>query len=276
VREELLEPSEKHTTCPRKGEASYWSVRVADRVAHDAVWRYPEPIDGCPDISRHVAIYWNAMDSWWEEDDEVFVHARDPYHRVDVLRSSRHVRVEIDGEAVAETERPLLLIETGLPPRWYIPRADVRLDLLQPTDTTKGRYRASKVLRLDARPRASTLRLKQGSASNAAAGAPRCNVSPCTYVHGLAKGDVNAKGAGEQDPQARAAHQAAVPDVPAAGVREGEPQRARIPSPFAAAEASICCSRTAAEHHETGTHAVTPGPMTAGRASGRAASTSDK
>jgi len=63
VREELLEPSEKHTTCPRKGEASYWSVRVADRVAHDAVWRYPEPIDGCPDISRHVAIYWNAMDS---------------------------------------------------------------------------------------------------------------------------------------------------------------------------------------------------------------------
>jgi uncharacterized protein (DUF427 family) len=136
VREELLEPSEKHTTCPRKGEASYWSVRVADRVAHDAVWRYPEPIDGCPEISRHAAIYWNAMDSWWEEDDEVFVHARDPYHRVDVLRSSRHVRVEIDGEAVAETERPLLLIETGLPPRWYIPRADVRLDLLQPTDTT--------------------------------------------------------------------------------------------------------------------------------------------
>jgi uncharacterized protein (DUF427 family) len=75
------------------------------------------------------------MDSWWEEDDEVFKHARDPYHRVDVLRSSRHVRVEIAGTVVAETDRPLLLVETGLPPRWYIPRGDVRFELLTPTPT---------------------------------------------------------------------------------------------------------------------------------------------
>jgi uncharacterized protein (DUF427 family) len=135
VRQDLLEPSEKHTTCPRKGEASYWSVRVGDRVAEDAVWRYPEPIEDCPDISDHVAFYWSAMDSWWEEDDEVFKHARDPYHRVDVLRSSRHVTVELDGTVVADTDRPLLLLETGLPPRWYIPRADVRMELLTPTDT---------------------------------------------------------------------------------------------------------------------------------------------
>ena len=135
VRDDLLEPSDKHTTCPRKGEASYYSIRVGDRLAQDAVWRYPEPIEGCPDISEHVAIYWDAMDSWWEEDDQVFRHARDPYHRVDVLRSSRHVRVEVDGETLAETHRPLLLIETGLPPRWYVPRADVRLDRLRPTRT---------------------------------------------------------------------------------------------------------------------------------------------
>ena len=135
VRDDRLEPSDKHTTCPRKGEASYYSIRVGDRLAQDAVWRYPEPIEGCPDISEHVAIYWDAMDSWWEEDDQVFRHARDPYHRVDVLRSSRHVRVEVDGETLAETHRPLLLIETGLPPRWYVPRADVRLDLLRPTQT---------------------------------------------------------------------------------------------------------------------------------------------
>jgi uncharacterized protein (DUF427 family) len=135
VREDLLEASDKHTTCPRKGEASYFSVRVGDRVAQDAVWRYPEPIESCPDIADHVALYWNAMDSWWEEDDQVFKHARDPYHRVDVLRSSRHVRVEIDGTVVADTHRPLLLLETGLPPRWYIPRGDVRFDLLTPTDT---------------------------------------------------------------------------------------------------------------------------------------------
>jgi uncharacterized protein (DUF427 family) len=135
VDRDLLEPSATHTTCPRKGEASYWSVRAGDRVAEDAVWNYPEPIDDCPDISGHVAFYWSKMDSWWEEDDQVFKHARDPYHRVDVLRSSRHVRVEVDGEVLAETDRPLLLLETGLPPRWYVPRADVRFDLLTPTDT---------------------------------------------------------------------------------------------------------------------------------------------
>ena len=135
VRRDLLEPSDKHTTCPRKGEASYWSVRADGRIAENAVWGYPEPIDDCPDISGHVAFYWSFMDSWWEEDDEVFKHARDPYHRVDVLRSSRHVTVELDGTVVAETERPLLQLETGLPPRWYIPRADVRFGLLTPSDT---------------------------------------------------------------------------------------------------------------------------------------------
>jgi uncharacterized protein (DUF427 family) len=135
VDEQYLEPSDTHTTCPRKGEASYFTIRAGDRVAEDAAWRYPEPIDDCPDISGHIAFYWSKMDTWWEEDDEVFKHARDPYHRVDVLRSSRHVKVEIDGEVVAETDRPLLVVETGLPPRWYVPRADVRLELLTPTDT---------------------------------------------------------------------------------------------------------------------------------------------
>jgi uncharacterized protein (DUF427 family) len=138
VRQDLLEPSAKHTTCPRKGEASYWSIRAGDRVAEDAVWCYPQPIEGCPDISGHVAIYWNAMDSWWEEDDQVFVHARDPYKRIDVLRSSRHVRVEVGGETLAETQRPLLLLETALPARWYLPRADVRIGALRPSDTTSA------------------------------------------------------------------------------------------------------------------------------------------
>ena len=135
VRADLLEPSATRTASERKGEARYFSVRAGDRVVENAAWNYPEPAEDGPDLSGHVAFYWNAMDSWWEEDDEVFKHARDPYHRVDVLRSSRHVRVEVAGTVVAETDRPLLLVETGLPPRWYIPRADVRFDLLTPTDT---------------------------------------------------------------------------------------------------------------------------------------------
>ncbi len=74
------------------------------------------------------------MDAWYEEEEEVFVHARDPYKRVDVLPSSRHLRVEIAGETVAETRRPYLLFETSLPTRYYIPQEDARLDLLEPSD----------------------------------------------------------------------------------------------------------------------------------------------
>jgi uncharacterized protein (DUF427 family) len=75
------------------------------------------------------------MDRWLEEDDEVWVHPRDPYHRVDVLNSSRHVQVKIGGEIVADTRRPRLLFETGLPTRYYFPKVDVRLDLLADSDT---------------------------------------------------------------------------------------------------------------------------------------------
>src|ERR671920_1918541 len=63
----------------------------------------------------------NNTDHWYEEDEEVFVHPRDPYHRVDVLKSSRHVKIRVDGEVVAETDRLRILFETGLPPRYYFP-----------------------------------------------------------------------------------------------------------------------------------------------------------
>ena len=75
---------------------------------------------------------WSKMDAWFEEDDEVYVHARDPYKRVDVLHSSRHVSVVVAGELVAETRRPSLLFETGLPTRYYLPKADVRMERLIP------------------------------------------------------------------------------------------------------------------------------------------------
>lgn len=71
------------------------------------------------------------MDAWYEEEEEVFVHLRDPYHRIDVLQSSREVRIVVEDETIAETNRPLLLFETGFPTRYYIPREDCRLDLLQ-------------------------------------------------------------------------------------------------------------------------------------------------
>ena len=135
VRMDLLVPTERTTRCPYKGEASYWTVKVGDREAENAVWGYQEPLPERAAIRGHVAFYWDRMDAWYEEDDEVFVHPRDPYHRVDVLHSSRHVRVVAGGETMAETDRPRLLFETGLPTRYYIPKLDVRMDLLEPSDT---------------------------------------------------------------------------------------------------------------------------------------------
>jgi uncharacterized protein (DUF427 family) len=135
VRTDLFEPSERRTTCERKGEAAYWTMRVGDRALEDVMWGYDEPLETIPEIAGHRAFYWGRMDHWYEEDDEVFVHPRSPYHRVDVLSSSRHVRVVVAGETVAETRRPRLLFETGLPTRYYIPKADVRMDLLELTAT---------------------------------------------------------------------------------------------------------------------------------------------
>jgi uncharacterized protein (DUF427 family) len=134
VRAELLEPSATTAHSPSRGEATYCSVRVGDRVATDAVWGYPEsPIEELRDLVRFD---WEAMDHWWEEDEEVHVHARDPYTRVDILGSSRHVQVVIDGVVVADSVRPTLLFETGLPTRYYLPLTDVRLDLLEPSTSS--------------------------------------------------------------------------------------------------------------------------------------------
>jgi uncharacterized protein (DUF427 family) len=80
----------------------------------------------------HVHVDWGAVDAWFEEEEELFGHPRDPYHRIDVRESSRHARVQVEGQLVAESRRPLVLFETGLPPRYYLRPEEVRLDLLVP------------------------------------------------------------------------------------------------------------------------------------------------
>jgi uncharacterized protein (DUF427 family) len=146
VRFDLLKQTDHHTTCSRKGEATYYSVVIGDRVVENAVWAYPEPIEAVPELADYVAFYWDKADAWFEEDDEVFVHPRDPYHRVDVLRSSRHVQVLIAGQVVADSHRPSLLFETGLPTRYYLPKLDVRQDLLTPSPTrTRCPYKGEAV-----------------------------------------------------------------------------------------------------------------------------------
>jgi len=135
VERDVLIASPTRSRAASKGEATHWHVRVGDRQVDDGAWSYAEPPGPAAAIAGHVAFYWEAIDRWFEEDDEVFVHPKDPYHRVDILNSSRHVRVEVDGVTVAESRRPRLLFETGLPIRYYLPKVDVRLDLLEVSDT---------------------------------------------------------------------------------------------------------------------------------------------
>ncbi|MQY24563.1 hypothetical protein NRB56_01110 [Nocardia sp. RB56] len=131
-----LEPTGASKHSPSRGEGVVHDVVVGDDVRAEAALRYPEsPI---PELREVVRLDWQAMDDWFEEDEPVYTHPRDPYHRVDILASSRHVRVEIEGRTVAESRSPRILFETGLPPRYYLPLTDVRLDLLTPSPTRTG------------------------------------------------------------------------------------------------------------------------------------------
>ena len=135
ARLDLLEPSDHRTFCPFKGEASYWTAHVGGRRAENAVWGYEQPFAESAALEGYLAFYWDRMDKWFEEDEEVFVHARDPFSRIDVLESRRAVSVVVGGETVAESTRARFLFETGLPTRYYIPAEDVRADLLTPSET---------------------------------------------------------------------------------------------------------------------------------------------
>jgi len=132
VRAELV-PTGATEADPGRGEAQVLDVRVGGVEAPAAALRYDaSPVEELRDAIR---LDWAAMDAWFEEDEEVFTHPRSPYTRVDILPSSRTVRVEVGGVVIAETSQAMLLFETGLPTRYYLPKTHVRMDLLRPTAT---------------------------------------------------------------------------------------------------------------------------------------------
>jgi uncharacterized protein (DUF427 family) len=140
VRADLLERTDHATHCPFKGDASYWSVRVGDRVAENAVWTYEDPIAEASWLRGLASVYPERMDAWLDEDEEV-TGLRDPYHRVDARRSSRRVEVRADGEVVARSERPVVVAETGVALRFYLPREDVVADLRASATTATCPYK---------------------------------------------------------------------------------------------------------------------------------------
>ena len=127
-----LIPAGQTEHSPSPGEGEVLDVKVATATAPGAALRYPgSPLVELRDLVR---LDWNSMSEWFEEDEPVYTHARDPYTRIDILASSRRVRVELDGVTVADSRQPRILFETGLPPRFYLPLTDLRMGLLRPSD----------------------------------------------------------------------------------------------------------------------------------------------
>jgi uncharacterized protein (DUF427 family) len=128
-----LAPSGTVKRSPSRGDAQQFDVIAGDVVRSEAAWRHTDsPMEALRD---RVRFDWGAMDGWFEEDEEVYVHPRSPYARVDILRSSRTIRVEVEGHVVAESSHPTFLFETGLPRRTYLPKPDIDMTLLTPTES---------------------------------------------------------------------------------------------------------------------------------------------
>jgi uncharacterized protein (DUF427 family) len=136
-------PGTLPTYCFSEGDLDMAAVAaLPEGVAH----RFSAGDGAPPELDGHWTFAWDGRVQWFEEAEEVFVHARDPRHRVDVIPSERHVVVAHAGDVLAESHRPFALFETTLPTRWYLPPEDVRVDLLTPSERTsrcpfKGRAR---------------------------------------------------------------------------------------------------------------------------------------
>jgi uncharacterized protein (DUF427 family) len=143
VRTDLMTSTDRHTHCPKKGDASYYTITAGGKTVENGAWYYPEPLPDAPFLTDLVAFYFDRMDRWLEEGEEIMVHPRDPYHRVDVVSTDRHIRVLLEGEVLAETDQALALFESNLPPRWYIPPEDVRAELTPSDTVTRCPYKGT-------------------------------------------------------------------------------------------------------------------------------------
>jgi uncharacterized protein (DUF427 family) len=145
---------EGHTHRVSRGEVARMGLRAGGIERPGVGRRYlNSSVEG---LTGTIRFDWDGLDAWFEEDEEVFVHPRNPYVRVDALRSTRRVRVELDGVALAESSAPVMVFETGLPTRYYVDRSAVDFSHLRPSDTVtacpyKGRTSAYWSVQIDKR-----------------------------------------------------------------------------------------------------------------------------
>ena len=132
--EGALRPTNHRTTHAELGQTAWFEVAGGTRTAARGAWQHVALPEHAAILRGKVALAWRAMDAVYEEDDRILGHAADPYHRIDIRHSSRHLVVRAGERVVAETTRPLVLYESGFAPRWYVPRDDVVADELAPTE----------------------------------------------------------------------------------------------------------------------------------------------
>jgi uncharacterized protein (DUF427 family) len=130
----------------KQGTRANYAVELGGRRVENGAFELTEPAEDVAELKGYIALQFAKMDRWLEEEEELIGHPRDPYTRIDVRRSSRHLRVEVAGATIIDTKRPLLLMETGLQVRYYVPREDVDEGYLEESDTAtvcpyKGRSR---------------------------------------------------------------------------------------------------------------------------------------
>ena len=125
-----LAATDHRSTHSELGETAWFEVVGGTRNAMRGAWQHVALPDHATLLEGKVALAWRAMDGFYEEDDRILGHAADPYHRIDIRHTSRHLRVRAGDRVVADTTSPLVLYESGFAPRWYVPQEDVAADAL--------------------------------------------------------------------------------------------------------------------------------------------------
>jgi len=125
IRREVLERNGHSTRHPDLGSTSWYTIRTNGQHATRAAWEHVDLPSYAGELQERIAFAWRAMEAFFEEDERILGHAADSYHRIDIRQASRNLVVRDQDRVVADTNRPVVLYESGFAPRWYVPRADI-------------------------------------------------------------------------------------------------------------------------------------------------------
>ncbi|MBJ6359916.1 DUF427 domain-containing protein [Paenibacillus sp. GCM10012307] len=144
VRTDILIASTDREQHGDKGEATFFSLQIDGRTVERAAWAYADPQGEGSFLKGYISFVWKQIEVWHEDEERIAAHPHNPYLRFKAVPSTSHIQVYIGGELVANSRRPVIVSEAGLPDRYYLPKEDVRMDLLEPSDSaSRCQYKGS-------------------------------------------------------------------------------------------------------------------------------------